>query len=260
MTNAFQSWHFRSSPDSRLVSLSSSSSDIQGSELDLLQRSLYQKEFQNARHESTWLDSMKQLPFDCTGCGNCCRTTGNVYMSPEEVVLAAACKNITTSEFIDKYAEYELLTSSTKRFDDARAVPWILLQNIEAINTKKSAACIFLDNETNQCEIYSARPIQCSTYPFWSNILESEKNWNAEVRRKHSVDSDEDGIHSNIPVWTPDNGGCEGMKPVESIDAKFIVNESEGVAVDSALQQLSLYEFGERRTPRTYQKKSVKLT
>ena len=177
-------------------------------------------------------------------------------MSPEEVVLASSYKNMTTSEFINTYAEYQLLTSSTESAADvdAGAVPWILLRNIEAVNTEGPAACIFLDNETNECEIYSVRPIQCSTYPFWSNILESEKNWNDEVRRKHSVEADKEGNHSNLPVWTPDNGGCEGMRIVETDDDEFIVTESNGVAVDKALQQLSLYKRAERRTPINYKK------
>lgn len=259
MASAFRSFpnNFRNlSSDSFLVLLSSTSSDGGFSELELLQRSLYQKEFDNLRHKSTWLDSMKQLPFDCTGCGNCCKTTGNVYMSPQEVSSAAYYTNMTTSKFIDMYADYELETTGSSKAIAAGDgdVPWILLQNRAPRHTEGVAACVFLDRETNQCGIYSARPIQCSTYPFWSNILESEQNWNDEVRRKDNVDAGTERIHANLPVWTPDGGGCEGMKMLDGIDVEAAAAESEGVPVDKALQQLSLYKRADRRLPRTYNK------
>lgn len=260
MTNAFLSstdnlrhW----SLDQPLMSLPSTLSDGGLSELELLQQSLYQKEFVNLRHKSTWLDSMKQLPFDCTGCGNCCKTTGNVYMSPEEVLSAASYKNITASKFVDSYAGYKLETTSASKTIEAgdRKVPWILLQNRKAKNSEEGhAACVFLDHETNQCGIYSVRPIQCSTYPFWSNILESEQNWNDEVRRKDISDSDNEDNHSDLSVWTPDGGGCEGMKIVDGIEVETAATESEGIPVDRALEQLSLYERTDRRLPRSYNK------
>jgi Fe-S-cluster containining protein len=252
------------------------------SELELLQRSLYQKEFDNLRHKSTWLDSMKQLPFDCTGCGNCCKTTGNVYMSPEEVSSAASYKNMTTSEFIDLYADYRLETTSASTIASKALaagggeVPWILLQNreppakkkhdhVEGQQQQQPAACVFLDRETNQCGIYSVRPIQCSTYPFWSNILESEQNWNDEVRRKDGNNEKATTVSSDqqhLPAWTPDGGGCEGMKKLHAIDIKVdndvdveaTADESEGVPVNRALQQLSLYKRADRRLPRSYNK------
>jgi len=248
----FHDW----SPFSFLISLSSSSSAGEISELELLQRSLYKNEFDNLRHKSTWLDSMKQLPFDCTGCGNCCKTTGNVYMSPEEVSSAASYKNITTAEFIDLYAGYKLETTSTSKAIAAGdgEVPWILLQNRDPKSTEGPAACVFLDRESNQCGIYSVRPIQCSTYPFWSNILESEQNWNDEVRRKDSVDADNERTRPDLPVWTPDGGGCEGMKILDGVDVDATTAESEGVPMVRAVQQLSLYKRADRRLPRSYNK------
>ena len=165
-SGAFQSSQSRL-PHRSLHSLRMSS-EVELSELELLQRSLYQKEFDNLRHRSTWLDSMKQLPFDCTGCGNCCKTTGNVYMSPEEVIAAAAFKNMTTENFIDTYADYKLETAQSQAAGAVAAgggdVPWVLLQNRAPENDEGPAACVFLDRETNQCGIYSVRPIQCSQH------------------------------------------------------------------------------------------------
>ena len=250
---------FQSSPrlGHRAFDSSLKSTEVELSELELLQRSLYQKEFDNLRHKSTWLDSMKQLPFDCTGCGNCCKTTGNVYMSPEEVSAAASFKNMTTCDFIETYADYKLETASDISNSAISAgggdVPWILLQNQEPQNAEGPPACVFLDRETNMCGIYSVRPIQCSTYPFWTNILESEQKWNEEVRAKESVEDDDVDYQQDLPAWTPDGGGCEGMKLLEGSESN-----GEGVPVDEALQQLSLYKRADRRLPRTYNKISLR--
>lgn len=31
-------------------------------------------------------------------------------------------------------------------------------------------ACVFLDLETKKCQIYSVRPKQCQTFPFWESV------------------------------------------------------------------------------------------
>ena len=42
--------------------------------------------------------------------------------------------------------------------------------------------CVFLDREKIPgkaiCSLYGARPGQCRTWPFWPELLESEKTWN----------------------------------------------------------------------------------
>ena len=103
-----------------------------------------------------------------------------------------------------------------------------------AVVTAAAAACIFLDKHTNQCQIYEARPTQCRTYPFWPSIVESVQDWNDECRRSAAdadTDSTGDSDNSNsdnsdsdnnvhptrtlLPEWTPDAGGCEGMRPIQ---------------------------------------------
>lgn len=32
------------------------------------------------------------------------------------------------------------------------------------------------------CSVYEARPVQCSTYPFWSTLVETEGSWREEAR------------------------------------------------------------------------------
>ena len=45
--------------------------------------------------------------------------------------------------------------------------------------TKKNGDCIFLKNK--RCSIYSARPIQCRTWPFWEENMQAKK-WNHSLK------------------------------------------------------------------------------
>ena len=44
-----------------------------------------------------------------------------------------------------------------------------------SLQEKKNYDCILWDSG---CSAYEARPIQCSTYPFWSWMIADEKTWN----------------------------------------------------------------------------------
>jgi Fe-S-cluster containining protein len=202
------------------------------SEMDPLQQALYQKELEP--QQSSWLHSTSSLPFECTSCGKCCRTIGNVYMSPEETTAAAEYTNKTVSEFIQSYATHTIHATDSRD----EQLPYILLANAD---TEKGPSCIFLDQETNFCQIYPVRPIQCSTYPFWSNVLENEYNWNAEVRRT------DDDLSSSLPPWTADGGGCEGMN---ILSPETTSSSTEGVPIAQALEQVALYDRDDRRLPR----------
>jgi hypothetical protein len=98
--------------------------------------------------------------------------------------------------------------------------------------------------KSNQCRIYQARPIQCSTYPFWPNILESEAAWDEEVRL---ADDKQGG-----PYWTPDDGGCEGMQYIMAVPAGANTDDARvGVSIEETQEKLLAYEWEERRFPKT---------
>ena len=208
-----------------------------------VQEALYQREM-NSRKKSSWLNSVSSLPFDCTSCGKCCRTIGNVFMSPEEIIMAAQYSNKTVQEFIQTYASHVILESE----ESPGNASWILLDNRE---TQNGPQCIFLDEVTNHCKIYPVRPIQCSTYPFWPSILKNKLSWNEEVRRM------DDESSSALPPWTAEDGGCEGMQTLNDktddesqITGLPIQSPSFGVPIERALEQLTLYEQSDRRMPR----------
>jgi Fe-S-cluster containining protein len=155
-------------------------------------------------------------------------------MSPEETAAAAEYTDKTVSEFIQSYATHTIQATDSRD----EQLPYILLANTK---TEKGPSCIFLDQETNFCQIYPVRPIQCSTYPFWSNVLKNEYNWNDEVRRT------DDDFSSSLPPWTADGGGCEGMN---ILSPETTSSTTEGVPLAQALEQVALYDQDDRRLPR----------
>eukprot|EP00879_Flechtneria_rotunda_P005537 GHRR01005830.1.p1 GENE.GHRR01005830.1~~GHRR01005830.1.p1 ORF type:complete len:191 (+),score=58.41 GHRR01005830.1:570-1142(+) len=52
-------------------------------------------------------------------------------------------------------------------------------QQKAGMEQQQTQVCIFLNEETNGCGIYGARPTQCSTYPWWPELM-PERNWKAE--------------------------------------------------------------------------------
>jgi hypothetical protein len=102
------------------------------------------------------------LRFECTGCGNCCRNHGAyayVYLSDREVAAIAAHVGLERRVFLERYCILE----------DG----WTALR-------MDQPACPFLTPE-NRCSIYSVRPKQCATWPFWKeNLVESE--WHGPVK------------------------------------------------------------------------------
>ena len=48
-----------------------------------------------------------------------------------------------------------------------------------SIKEKENYECVFYNNG---CSIYSVRPNQCKTYPFWVKNMRNEKIWEAEKK------------------------------------------------------------------------------
>ncbi|MDA1263919.1 MAG: YkgJ family cysteine cluster protein [Planctomycetota bacterium] len=108
--------------------------------------------------EAPWYED--GLCFSCTQCGNCCRNNGEyryVYLMPPEVTALAEHLELTQAEFLERWCE--------------RDEGWTVLR-------MDLPQCPFLSAE-GSCTVYSVRPRQCRTWPFWMENLESEASWKA---------------------------------------------------------------------------------
>jgi len=127
------------------------------------------------------------LRFTCTQCGNCCTGgPGVVWISQEEIVRLADHLRITPEQTVERYC----------RKIGGR------LSLIESRNARGEYDCVFLREERiarpekdadghdkrvvhtrRTCTAYAARPLQCRTWPFWSENLASEEIWNRSSGR-----------------------------------------------------------------------------
>jgi Fe-S-cluster containining protein len=104
------------------------------------------------------------LRFGCTGCAFCCGgSPGFVWLSREDLDLLCALRALSEKEFLETFCRFVDV-------GEGRAV---------SLREKPGYDCIFLEN--GRCSVYGARPLQCRTYPFWEEIVDSEKAWYEEA-------------------------------------------------------------------------------
>lgn len=117
------------------------------------------------------------LNFSCTQCSHCCRhEPGFVYLSQKDLTNLCQCFNLEEQQFIEMYCRW---------------VPYYDGSHVLCLQEKANNDCIFWDSG---CKVYSARPVQCSTYPFWSFILKNQETWMEEAKECPGINCGE--LHS----------------------------------------------------------------
>lgn len=107
------------------------------------------------------------MRFECTGCGYCCTgEPGFVFIQREEGRTLAEHLGVPVTEFYRRYV---------------RRVPEGL-----SLLERPDGSCVFYDDG---CTVYAARPRQCRTYPFWPEVLSSERHWMEESNRCPGIGS-----------------------------------------------------------------------
>ncbi|CCB86694.1 uncharacterized protein jhp_0259 [Parachlamydia acanthamoebae UV-7] len=111
------------------------------------------------------------LKFKCTGCGQCCTgAPGYVWVTIQEMEEMAQVLNISLAQFKRTYI---------RQRDNRYAL-------IEKKN--ENNACIFLKN--NRCQVYTARPSQCRTYPWWKENLNTKESWALAAEQCEGISDD----------------------------------------------------------------------
>lgn len=103
------------------------------------------------------------LAFECADCGQCCAgpEEGYVWVTPAEIAAIAGELGIGETEMRRKHVR-----KVGRRFS--------------LVERKDNNDCIFLTGQadgTRKCLIYSVRPTQCRTWPFWPGNLASSEDW-----------------------------------------------------------------------------------
>lgn len=100
------------------------------------------------------------LNFSCQRCSFCCgHSPGFVYLSLRDLTTLCNHFQMKISTFVEKYCRWADYYYGTQ---------------VLALKEMKNYDCILWDKG---CSAYEARPIQCSTYPFWSWMLTDKETW-----------------------------------------------------------------------------------
>lgn len=101
------------------------------------------------------------LEFSCTRCGHCCTgEPGFVWVNEDELRAIA--------DFLGEPYE-EVVGFYTKMASRGRS-----------LREKANGDCVFWDGERG-CTVYSVRPPQCRTWPFWESNVQSPEDWKRTV-------------------------------------------------------------------------------
>ncbi len=99
----------------------------------------------------------ENLYFKCKACGRCCTgSPGFVWLAEEEIAQIAEFLKISVSLFMRRYTR-------------------LVMNRYSLTELSKNYDCVFL--KEGKCQIYSVRPKQCKTFPWWVENLKSEEAW-----------------------------------------------------------------------------------
>jgi hypothetical protein len=131
------------------------------------------------------------LRFTCTQCGNCCTgQPGFVWITTEEIVALAKLLELTPEETVEQYCHKVAGRFSLRERRNAQGqYDCIFLRDepAERAGSSDNADGNRITQTRRVCGVYSARPLQCRTWPFWSGNLASEEQWNTAAVRCHGM-------------------------------------------------------------------------
>ena len=137
------------------------------------------------------------LHFTCTSCGKCCRgpESGFVYMNDVESERLAQALDLDLPTFAKRYL----------RTVDGR---------VSLTEKASNNDCILWETHAG-CQVYPDRPIQCSQFPFWPELLASREAWEKATGDCPGMSEPEARLYSQVEIEAILAGGGTqaGSKP-----------------------------------------------
>jgi len=105
------------------------------------------------------------LRFECARCSACCRLEpGFVFLSVNDLTRLLQHSGLAFRQFLDTFVR-------TVDIGTGLAL---------SLKEKPNNDCILWG--ATGCSAYEARPVQCSTYPFWQGVLDTPEDWEREAK------------------------------------------------------------------------------
>ena len=151
-------------------------------------------------HEKCYYKPMEEpfykngLKFSCKRCSSCCgHAPGFVYLSESDLKKLCEFFKLSIKDFVEKYC---------------READYYEGKTVIALAEQKNYDCILWKNG---CTAYEARPVQCSSYPFWTWMVQDKKTWDemaegcpginqGKIWSKEFIDETKDAYEKNVPI------------------------------------------------------------
>jgi uncharacterized protein len=127
------------------------------------------------------------LKFTCSQCGNCCTGgPGYVWISKGEIALLAEHLKMTPAEVVERYCrKIDGKFSLKERRSPAGLYDCVFLKEMSVPKQGDDKVV----HTIRACSVYSVRPLQCRTWPFWPENLSTRKAWEHAARRCHGMNA-----------------------------------------------------------------------
>ncbi len=159
------------------------------------------------------------LHFECQQCGNCCSgpDEGYIWITKPEIKLLADFLKITIEKLREKFLKR--IGFRTTIIEQPVNKDCIFLQKINGNRFDKS-----FDGEPFRtveplttgkgCVVYSVRPSQCRTWPFWAGNLKNPDTWNEAAQKCPGINrgkfysAEQIMVSLSNPIKKNQKGGC----------------------------------------------------
>jgi uncharacterized protein len=124
------------------------------------------------------------LRFSCTECSLCCRfASGYVFLSTTDIDRLAERFALSRDAFIERYCQVVDLGFASR----------------VTLREQKNLDCVFWKH--GGCTVYTDRPLQCRSFPFWSAHLGDRQQWTALERECPGVNIGPVHDAAKITAW-----------------------------------------------------------
>ena len=175
--------------------------------------------------------------FSCSRCNNCCKHRPGEggftipHLLPYDIIRLSRSLNITTTEFLDRYAEFDQLDW-----------PPIRLPILKFIGDEQEMRCPFLDD--SGCSVHEDKPMICRLYPLGKSTLEAETLILLPKRLKHCLGGS--GREHTVREWLEESGVLHHFKHDKLWDLIFSMDIEKFHSLPQEYQDtfyVALYDF-----------------